>query len=115
MRGISWHLQQKANDGLDAKTRRLLKTAIRNAPMPVSKRRDPAKRKHREAVRLRTGTTLIRTWRSTKHEVTVLDDGKRFRYGDADYSSLSEIAQEITGAHWSGPRFFGLNKLRGVA
>jgi hypothetical protein len=24
------------------------------------------------------------------------------------YDSLSKIAREITGAHWSGPRFFGL-------
>ena len=26
------------------------------------------------------------------------------------YESLSEIAREITGARWSGPRFFGLKK-----
>ena len=24
------------------------------------------------------------------------------------YSSLTKIAREITGAHWSGPAFFGL-------
>ncbi|TIV42501.1 MAG: DUF2924 domain-containing protein, partial [Mesorhizobium sp.] len=24
------------------------------------------------------------------------------------YPSLSSIARKITGAHWSGPRFFGL-------
>ena len=24
------------------------------------------------------------------------------------YSSLTKIAHSITGAHWSGPRFFGL-------
>ena len=34
---------------------------------------------------------------------SLLDDGKIF-------SSLSEIANTITGAHWSGPRFFGLKK-----
>ncbi|MFM6932459.1 MAG: DUF2924 domain-containing protein, partial [Novosphingobium sp.] len=28
------------------------------------------------------------------------------------FSSLSEIARRITGAHWSGPRFFGLNSPR---
>ena len=26
------------------------------------------------------------------------------------YRSLSVIAEGITGAHWSGPRFFGVNK-----
>jgi hypothetical protein len=26
------------------------------------------------------------------------------------YRSLTVIAERITGAHWSGPRFFGLTK-----
>jgi hypothetical protein len=30
------------------------------------------------------------------------------------YRSLTVIAERITGAHWSGPRFFGLTK-RGQA
>ncbi len=33
-----------------------------------------------------------------------------FTYAGKSYSSLTRIAQEITGAHWSGPRFFGLVK-----
>ena len=36
------------------------------------------------------------------------EDG--FEYAGKTYSSLSKIAQAITGAHWSGPRFFGLNR-----
>jgi hypothetical protein len=36
----------------------------------------------------------------------VLDDG--FLYQDQPYRSLSAIARVITGAHRSGPRFFGL-------
>jgi hypothetical protein len=31
-----------------------------------------------------------------------------FRYRDKTYASLTAIAKEITGAHWSGPRFFGI-------
>jgi hypothetical protein len=27
------------------------------------------------------------------------------------YGSLTVIAKRITGAHWSGPRFFGLTQL----
>ncbi|WP_245814005.1 DUF2924 domain-containing protein [Boseongicola aestuarii] len=26
------------------------------------------------------------------------------------FSSLSAVAKRITGAEWSGPRFFGLNR-----
>jgi len=31
-----------------------------------------------------------------------------FVWGDRRFRSLSAIALEITGARWSGPRFFGL-------
>ena len=40
--------------------------------------------------------------------MTVLDDG--FLWQDKTWTSLSAIAEKITGAHWSGPRFFGLKK-----
>ena len=112
VRGISWHLQQQSHGGLDAGTRRLLKAAIRNAPTPASKQAVATQRKHRDPVQLTEGTTLVRTWRGHHHEVTVLGDGKRFRYRDTEFASLSEIAREITGARWSGPRFFGLKKLK---
>ncbi|MEO1312992.1 MAG: DUF2924 domain-containing protein, partial [Pseudomonadota bacterium] len=29
-----------------------------------------------------------------------------------NYTSLSAVAKRITGADWSGPRFFGLKKAR---
>jgi hypothetical protein len=31
-----------------------------------------------------------------------------YAYRGSTYASLSEIARHITGARWSGPRFFGL-------
>ena len=54
------------------------------------------------------GTRLIREWQGEIHEVTVLENG--YRWQGRRYRSLSPIAEEITGAHWSGPRFFGTNK-----
>ena len=36
----------------------------------------------------------------------VTEDG--FEYTGTSYSSLTKVAEKITGAHWSGPRFFGL-------
>lgn len=56
------------------------------------------------------GTWLSRTWRGEVHQVIVLDES--FEYRGRRYSSLSQIACEITGAHWSGPRFFGLKSPR---
>lgn len=38
----------------------------------------------------------------------ITEDG--FSFEDRSYGSLSEIAREVTGAHWSGPRFFGLKR-----
>jgi hypothetical protein len=40
------------------------------------------------------------------HTVIILTDGVEWR--GQRYGSLSVVAREITGAHWSGPRFFGL-------
>ena len=57
---------------------------------------------------LKTGTTLVRQWRGHTHRVLVCEDG--FEYEGQRYRSLTVIAERITGAHWSGPRFFGLTK-----
>ena len=57
---------------------------------------------------LKTGASLVRQWRGHTHTVLVGDDG--FEYEGQRYRSLTVIAERITGAHWSGPRFFGLGK-----
>lgn len=57
---------------------------------------------------LSPGTRLIREWNGRTIAVEVLEEG--FRWEDRTYRSLSEIAREVTGAHWSGPRFFGLKR-----
>jgi Protein of unknown function (DUF2924) len=57
---------------------------------------------------LKTGATLVRQWRGRTHTVLVREDG--FEYDGERYRSLTVIAERITGAHWSGPRFFGLTK-----
>ena len=56
----------------------------------------------------KAGTTLVREWHGRSHTVRVLED--RFEYGGHAYASLTRVAREITGAAWSGPRFFGLVK-----
>lgn len=57
---------------------------------------------------LSTGTQLVREWNGRPYRVEVTEAG--FELDGKCYSSLSAIAKNITGAHWSGPRFFGLNK-----
>lgn len=53
-----------------------------------------------------TGMRLIREWHGRTHIVDVVDGG--YVWQGHDYRSLSVIARSITGARWSGPRFFGL-------
>ena len=55
---------------------------------------------------LASGARLLRVWNGTTQVVDVLPDG--FLWNGARHGSLSAIARAITGARWSGPRFFGL-------
>ena len=57
-------------------------------------------------LRLKPGSKLMRAWRGKTHTVLVLDDG--FEHHGKRYTSLTQIANALTGTHWSGPRFFGL-------
>ncbi|MCQ0970155.1 DUF2924 domain-containing protein [Paracoccus sp. TK19116] len=53
------------------------------------------------------GGRLLRDWNGITHVVEIVADG--YLWNDRCWRSLSAIAREITGAHWSGPRFFGLD------
>ncbi|WP_297755802.1 DUF2924 domain-containing protein [uncultured Shimia sp.] len=55
---------------------------------------------------LKPGGRLIREWNGVTHVVDVVEGG--FLWNNQRYASLSPIARAITGARWSGPRFFGL-------
>src|ERR1700722_4589423 len=97
-RAISYRLQERAYGGIKPSTSRLLARAAEERATGSSKR--PQTRM------AQSGTILIREWRGTAHRVTMLDDGVTFN--GKRYRSLSEVAREITGSRWSGPRFFGL-------
>ncbi len=57
---------------------------------------------------LAPGTQLVRQWNGRTYRVTVSEAG--FVMDGQTWTSLSALARHITGAHWSGPRFFGLGK-----
>ena len=62
--------------------------------------------KAKSSVALKPGGRLLREWNGATHTVDVIEDG--FLFQGERYRSLSAIARAITGARWSGPRFFGL-------
>ena len=63
--------------------------------------------------KIKPGSRLVREWHGRTHTVCVTDDG--FEFQGKSYRSLTKIALDITGAQWSGPRFFGLTKRSATA
>jgi dihydroxyacetone kinase len=92
IRAVAYKMQERAMGGLSAATRRLLSS------------QEPAPVRHRRA--LSPGTVLVREWHGGGHQVTIIEKGVLYR-GER-YRSMSEVARLITGARWSGPRFFGV-------
>jgi hypothetical protein len=97
---LAQRLQEKRHGGLPLLVARELERVV----SPRKAVQAPARR----SVELTPGTRLIREWNGRTIAVEVREGG--FVWEDRTYSSLSEIACEVTGAHWSGPRFFGINR-----
>jgi hypothetical protein len=97
--GIAYRRQEIEHGGLGKATLRKLRTLAKT--LRTTGRVGPT-----PSLTLKPGARLVREWRGRTHTVTVTEDG--FEYGGASYPSLTKIAKKITGAHWSGPRFFGL-------
>jgi hypothetical protein len=96
---LGYRLQEIAHGGLGKATRRKLQTMAK--ALRTTGRVGPP-----PSLSLKPGARLVREWRGRTHTVTVMEDG--FEYAGTSYLSLTKIAKRITGAHWSGPRFFGL-------
>lgn len=89
---LAFNLQEAVFGGMPAELKQRLRAKSTSAPKPT----------------LQPGTVLTREWRGETHVVEVRDGS--FEHLGTSYASLSEVARAITGARWSGPRFFGLAK-----
>jgi len=98
VRAIAYRMQEQALGGLDAATCRQLARIADD----LAAGREPAASR----TTIKPGTRLLREWGGVMHEVIVLESSVRYR--GKLWPSLSAVASEITGARWSGPRFFGL-------
>jgi hypothetical protein len=99
IRSIAWRLQEKIWGGLPAprmrELDRLADELDRDGELQMASDRS-----------LKAGSQLVRHWHGRVYTVTVLDHG--FDFEGRHYPSLTQVARQITGAAWSGPRFFGL-------
>lgn len=98
-RGIAYRLQERRQGSLANSTRREIERLIKRLGKGAGELAA-------DSPILKTGTRLVRSWRGKMHHVLVLDEG--YEFDGRRYQSLTQIAHDITGAHWSGPRFFGL-------
>jgi hypothetical protein len=99
---VAFRLQERAHGTLRPAIQRLLQQHGRPGES------QPAG----SSTKLSAGTVLVREWQGVNHTVTVLDKG--VSYDGKLYRSLTAVADAITGAHWSGPEFFGLYGKRSV-
>jgi hypothetical protein len=96
-RAIAYRLQAGTFGGLRPGLRKALDAAARDpSTVKLVPNIDIAK----------PGTRLVREWNGRNYTVDVLETG--YQFNGQVYRSLSAIARTITGARWSGPRFFGL-------
>jgi len=115
MRGVSYAEQAKVRGDLKAKTKRklmkiaqaasasLVETLLRDEGMGVPKERESLTHAKSAVPTLQ----VVREWNGKTYTVHSTDQG--FVLNGVTYTSLSAVARAITGAHWSGPRFFGVS------
>ena len=97
-RTLIFELQCKTLGGHSATVRRFLKVGAKPETTTTARRGSA----------FPPGTQLVREWNGRIYRVNVKTDG--FEMDGESYTSLSAVAKRITGAEWSGPRFFGLKK-----
>jgi Protein of unknown function (DUF2924) len=101
IRGITHKLQERAYGGLSVAITRKLEQAAAVEPSSDAAKPMPP-------IMLTPGTRLVREWHGVTHNVFIHANGIEWR--GQRYRSLTVVARKITGAHWSGPRFFGLRQ-----
>ena len=101
VRALAYRIQELEFGGLP---KWALQTLAGSAPL--TDRAEAAAAPESTPPRLKPGARLVREWHGRIHSVFVLGD--TFQFEGRRFRSLTQIAPEITGAHWSGPRFFGL-------
>ncbi|WP_024577602.1 MULTISPECIES: DUF2924 domain-containing protein [unclassified Afipia] len=98
-RSIAQRIQEKAYGSLSGESKKQLGQFIRSIASGKTGRLEVPQR-------IKPGSELVRVWNEQTHRVTVLAKG--FSYQSEVFTSLSEIANRITGTRWNGPKFFGL-------
>ena len=108
---IAYHLQEKQHGRLPLQIERQLDRIAASRTKGSQKDNGVNGRGPERTAPIVHGTRFVREWNGKTISVTRTDQG--FDWNGSTYRSLSQIARKATGAHWSGPRFFGLKRGQG--
>ena len=98
---LFYKLHENETGGLPIEMKNHLDKLVKNF------RQNPKCFKQRKTV-LKPDTQLLRRYKGKQYIVTVKEVG--FEYDGEIWSSLSKIANHITGSKWNGWAFFGIKK-----
>lgn len=112
LRRIAWGLQMKCDGDLSEQAKARVKELARMEDLRISAPRTTGMSGSVNAMRDKRlpciGSILRKTYKGRKIEVRITEQG--FEWEGTSWRSLSALAREITGGHWSGFSFFRLDK-----
>ncbi len=119
LRRLSWRVQELAHGGLSNRAKARLHELMNDADLADLRVRIPngfvaanavsgTATPRRDPRLPAVGSLLTKAYRGQQISVYVREDG--FEWNGRSYTSLSAVAEAITGQHWNGRLFFGLTK-----
>ena len=100
-KSLAYKMRERAGEGLTPAQQKRLDHLV------AQYRRNPQCFDQKQMV-MKPGTRLVRVWKGKRCNVMVRAEG--FEYKEKIYTSLSQIAYDITGTRWNGWVFFGLKE-----
>lgn len=101
-KSLAFKQRQERGEGLTAEQQKRFDNLI------AQYRRNPDHFDHVNMSSIKPGTWLVRVWKGKRYNVIIRAQG--YEFDGKVYTSLSQIASDITGTRWNGWVFFGLKE-----
>lgn len=112
---IAWRMQANAEGELSERARARARELENDADLRMSPPRAAVEETTHVTTRIDAdsrlpmpGSQIVRDYKGQRLVVRVLPDG--FEHEGTVYRSLSAVAKAVTGTHWNGYHFFGLDR-----
>lgn len=120
---VAWRIQANAFGGISERARKRAEELANDSDLriraprgqPPSIDADSVTEAFQPSIDARTptpGSILTRDYQGKRLVVSVLEKG--FEFEGRVFRSLTGIAEAVTGSHWNGRHFFGLNRQEAV-